>query len=64
MARPFDIFLIQAEGGVRWIASAENLEAAKLLIKAESAKQPGDFLVVCLETGWKLEIKAAPGTAA
>jgi hypothetical protein len=47
----------------RWIGSAENLQAAKALIKAKSGEQPGDFLVVSLETGWKMEIKA-PGTAA
>jgi hypothetical protein len=59
MAQPFDIFRIVPEG-VRWIGSAENLEAAKALIKTE---QPGDFLVVSFVTGWKMEIKA-PGTAA
>jgi hypothetical protein len=48
------------EGGVRWIDSVENMEAAKLLIKAESAKESGDFLVVNLETGHKTEIKAEP----
>lgn len=58
MAKLLDIFRIQVEGGVRWIGSAENLEAAKVLIKAESAKEPGDFLVVNLETGDKMEIKA------
>jgi len=61
MDQPLDIFRIVPEG-VRWIGSAENLEAAKGLIKAKSAEQPGDFLVVSLETGWKMEIKA-PGTA-
>jgi hypothetical protein len=60
MAQGLDIFRIVPEG-VRWIGSAGNLEAAKALIKAE--EQPGDFLVVSLETGWKMEIKA-PGTAA
>jgi hypothetical protein len=60
--KPLDIFRLVPEG-VRWIGSAENLEAAKALIKAESAEQPGDFLVVRLDTGWKMEIKA-PGTAA
>ena len=58
MAKLLDIFRIQVEGGVRWIGSAENLEAAKVLIKAESAKEAGDFLVVNLETGDKMEIKA------
>lgn len=60
MAHVFDIFRIQVEGGVRWIGSVENIDAAKALIKVESAKQPGDFLVVNLETGHKIEIKAAP----
>jgi len=64
MAQPLDIFRIIPESGVRWIGSAENVEAAKALIKAKSAEQPGDFLVVCLATGLKMEIKAAPGTAA
>ena len=63
MERRLDVFRIQEEGEVRWIGTAETLEAAKALIKAESAKRPGDFLVVDLETGYKMEIKAA-GTAA
>jgi len=60
LAQAFDIFRIQVEGGVRWIGSVENMEAAKALIKAESAKQPGDFLVVNLQTGRRVEIKADP----
>jgi hypothetical protein len=60
MAQSLDIFRIVPEGGVRWLGAAENLEAAKVLIKAE---QPGDFLVVRIDTGWKMEIKA-PGAAA
>ena len=62
MAHPLDIFRIVPEG-VRWIGTVRDLEAAKVLIKARSAEQPGDFLVVSFETGWKMEIKA-PGTAA
>jgi hypothetical protein len=57
VARPLDVFRMQPEGGVRWIGSAENMEAAKALIKSEAAKGPGDFLVVSLETGWKIHIK-------
>lgn len=60
MVRPLDVFRIQVEGGVRWIGSVENLEAAKALIKAQSAKEPGDFLVVDLESGDRMEIKAEP----
>ena len=60
MPKALDIFRIRVDGGVRWIGSAENLEAAKALIKAESAKEPGDFLVVNLETGHRVEIKADP----
>jgi len=62
MDQPLDIFRIVPEG-VRWIGSVEDLEAAKALIKARSAEHPGDFLVVSLMTGWKMEIKT-PGTAA
>ena len=62
MAQPLDIFRIVPEG-VRWVGTVQDLEAAKALIKAKAAEQPGDFLVVSLETGWKIEIKA-PGTAA
>jgi hypothetical protein len=42
------------------MGTVESIEAAKALIKVESAKQPGDFLVVSLETGHKMEIKADP----
>ena len=60
MAQSLDIFRIQAEGGVRWIGTVESMDAAKALIKTESAKQTGDFLVVNLETGHRMEIKAEP----
>jgi hypothetical protein len=62
MDKSLDIFRIVPEG-VRWMASVEDLEAAKALIKAKAAEQPGDYLVVSIVTGWKMEIKA-PGTAA
>ena len=59
MLRQLDVFRIQAEGGVRWIGTVESMDAAKTLIKTESAKLPGDFLVVDLDTGDKVEIKGA-----
>ena len=55
-----NVFRVQTEGGVRWLGIVESIEAAKALIKVESAKQPGDFLVVNLETGSRTEIKADP----
>jgi hypothetical protein len=59
LARPLDVFRMQVEGGVRWIGSAETLEAAKALIKAESEQQlGGDFLVVNMDTGHRTKIKA------
>ena len=42
---------------MRWIGTVESMDAAKTLIKTESAKLPGDFLVVDLDTGHKVEIK-------
>jgi hypothetical protein len=60
LAQSFDIFRVQAEGGVRWIGSVENMKAAKAVIKAESDKQPGNFLLVNLQTGHRVEIKADP----
>jgi hypothetical protein len=62
MDKPLDIFRIVPEG-VRWMGSVEDLEGAKALIKVRSAEQAGDFLVVSIDTGWKMEIKAV-GTAA
>ena len=58
LAQPLDVFRIQIEGGVRWIGTVGSMETAKALIKTESAKQAGDFLVVNLETGERMEIKA------
>jgi hypothetical protein len=36
VAEAFDIFRIQTQGGVRWIGTAENLEAAKVLINVSA----------------------------
>ena len=60
MPRSLDVLRIQPEGGVRWVGSVENMEEAKLLIKTASARETGDFLVVNIETGDKIEIRADP----
>jgi hypothetical protein len=62
MDKPLDIFRIVPEG-VRWMGSVKDLEGAKALIKVRSVEQAGDFLVVSIDTGWKMEITAS-GTAA
>jgi hypothetical protein len=38
LERPLDVFGIREEGGLRWIGTAETLEAAKALIKKRSLK--------------------------
>jgi len=62
MDKPLDIFRIVPEG-VRWLGSAVNVAAAKALVKAKSAEQPGDFLVANIETGWKVRIKTLGNAA-
>jgi len=61
LAQSLDIFRIQAEGGVRWIGTVESTwKRPRHSSKPKSAKQTGDFLVVNLETGHRMEIKAEP----
>jgi hypothetical protein len=60
MDQPLDILRILAKGGVQWVSSAKDLEAAKVFIKAASKEEPGDFLLLNTYTGWQTEIKADP----
>ena len=60
LVRPLDVFRIQPGGGVRWIGTVEDMEAARALVKTEATKGSGDFLVVNIETGDRTEIKVDP----
>jgi hypothetical protein len=58
MIQPFDIFRIEKDGGLVWVGTAETMDAAKARARAECASKAGDFWIVSLKTGNKLELKA------
>lgn len=56
MPRPLDIFKLEKDGIV-WKGTAENLEVAKLSVKAMVETSPGDYLIFSPATGDKTVIK-------
>lgn len=56
MPRPLDIFKLEKDGIV-WKGTAENLEVAKLSVKAMVETSPGDYLIFIPATGDKTVIK-------
>ncbi len=54
MTARFDLFRMEADGGVRWCESAETLEDAKARIQRLAALSPGQYLVLNQGTGAKL----------
>lgn len=60
MIPQFDIFLVEDDGGVLWIESAESLEAAQSRAK-HLGRSGREYLVLDHRTGQKLTVK--PGVS-
>jgi len=54
---PFNIFKLQADGGLRWIESAADMERARALVKGLGAASPGEYVITSLK-GEKIFIKS------
>lgn len=54
MSARFDLFQMEADGGVRWCESAATLEEAKARLQQLAALTPGQYLVLNQGTGAKL----------
>ena len=54
MTARFDLFQMEADGGVRWCESAETIEDSKARIQQLAAQSPGQYLVLTQGTGAKL----------
>jgi hypothetical protein len=66
MFPPFDIFLTEAGGSVRWLEAAATLENAKARVQELAVRSPGEYLILSQKTGNKLTIRVdgvdeAPG---
>jgi hypothetical protein len=61
MTAPFDIFLAETNGSVRWLGSAETVAEAKARIRKESANSPREYFILNQQTGSKLVIKLDDG---
>ncbi len=61
MTARFDLFQMEANGGVRWCESAATLEQAKARLQQLAALTPGQYLVLNQGTGAKL-VFALDGT--
>lgn len=56
MVPPFDIFRLDKEQKLRWIESADNLQAAKLRIEVLGLSEPGEYVIFSQKTGNKTVI--------
>lgn len=57
MTAPFDIFQVETNGSVRWLASVQTLDDAKARAQEYSVDSPGEYLLLNQATGSKLVIK-------
>lgn len=58
MIPPFDVFRIGDDGGIVWKGSEKNLEDAKARVGELAADDPGEYMIVSLQTGNKILVKA------
>jgi hypothetical protein len=54
MTARFDLFQMEADGGVRWCESAVTLEEARARLQKLATLTPGQYLVLNQGTGDKL----------
>ena len=61
MVAPFDIFRVDAPGGVLWIEAVAELEGAKARVAALMQTTPCEYLIFSQKTGHKISIKPTNG---
>jgi hypothetical protein len=57
----FDIFSVNASGGMLWIEAVAELEAAKARVAALMQSTPCEYLIFSQKTGHKISIKPTNG---
>jgi hypothetical protein len=57
MIAPFDIFKVDAPGGMLWIEAVAELEPAKARVAALMETTPSEYLISSQKTGHKISIK-------
>jgi hypothetical protein len=58
MNAPFDIFQMMPVDRVVWRGTAESVEAAQTRVRELAAGSPGKYLILCVQTGVGLVVKA------
>jgi hypothetical protein len=54
---PFDLFMIETNGGFRWLAATSTIEDAKTRVQALAQKTPGEFILLDQRTGNKMVLR-------
>jgi len=59
---PFDIFKVEADGGVLWRESAATIDQAKARARELAAAAPGEYFILSHRTGnrWRVDSDAPP----
>ena len=58
MVPPFDIFRLDNDGTLRWLQTADSLQAATLRIEVLALSDPGEYVIFSQKTGNKTVINA------
>jgi hypothetical protein len=61
MVPRYDIFRAAADGGVLWLESAADFDAAKARVKILAASSPAEYMIRNQRTGQRISIKPAKG---
>jgi len=62
MVPPFDIFRVDNEGRLRWLQTADSLQAAKLRIEVSGLIRSRQYVIFSPKTGNKTVIDAGKTT--
>jgi len=62
MISPLDVFKVEKDGKLRWLETAETVEAAKARIAVLAAKAPGEYVIYSQKTGHKTVVKTGGET--
>jgi CheY-like chemotaxis protein len=56
---PFDIFKVEPDS-VRWVESADDLERAKVRVKALAGRSPGEYIILNQQTRERISVQPQP----
>ena len=64
MITQFDVFRVRNDGNPIWVLTANTLEEARLQVRSMQEQEPGEYLIVSLQTGRQESVEDAKSAGA